>query len=158
MVVAVEHESERKFRLSISERRTGDDMKTALLAAALVAAMALPTYAADPNNPYAKGTIENACHAGNIAACTRWRERECHAGNRAACDYYVARKKKDHSARDSCSSTSAPPRIKATTLESQLIHLIQDKNGTNPRRPDTAPRTIRTGVRPESSSNGSPDR
>ena len=70
-------------------------MKTALLAAALVAAMALPTYAADPNNPYAKGTIEYACHAGNVAACTRWRERECHAGSPAACDYYVARKKKD---------------------------------------------------------------
>ena len=55
-------------------------MKTALLAAALVAAMALPASAADPNNPYAKGTIEHACHDGNVAACTRWRERECHAG------------------------------------------------------------------------------
>jgi hypothetical protein len=68
---------------------------TKLLSIALIAATALPAYAADPNNPYAKGTIEHACHDGNVAACTRWRERECHAGDRAACDYYVARKKKD---------------------------------------------------------------
>jgi hypothetical protein len=46
-------------------------MKTALLATALVAAMALPSSAADPNNPYAKGTIEHACHDGNVAACSR---------------------------------------------------------------------------------------
>ena len=65
--------------------------KIALFAVALVAA--LPAYAAD--NPYAKGTIEYACHDGSVTACTRWRERECQAGNRAACDYYVARKKKD---------------------------------------------------------------
>jgi hypothetical protein len=50
---------------------------------------------ADLNNPYAKGTIEYACHAGDVAACTRWRDRECRAGERAACDYYVARTKKD---------------------------------------------------------------
>lgn len=62
----------------------------------LLLVAALPAYAAEnPNNPYAKGTIEYACHDGNIAACTSWRERECHAGNRAACDYYVAREKKD---------------------------------------------------------------
>ena len=61
----------------------------------LLLVAALPAYAAEnPNNPYAKGTIEYACHDGNIAACTSWRERECHAGNRAACDYYVAREKK----------------------------------------------------------------
>src|SRR4029077_12451606 len=34
-----------------------------------------------------------------------------------------------HSARDSCSSTSVPPRIKATALESQLIHMIQELSG-----------------------------
>jgi hypothetical protein len=69
-------------------------MKTTVTVLALVA-LVTAALAQNPNNPYANGTIEHACHDGNVAACTRWRERECRAGNRAACDYYVARKKKD---------------------------------------------------------------
>ena len=71
-------------------------MRKLLLALCACAAF-VPSIASAANNPYAKGTIEYACHAGNIDACTRWREHECHAGNRAACDYYVARKKKEPS-------------------------------------------------------------
>ena len=33
-----------------------------------------------------------ACHAGNIAACTKWRVRACRDGNPAACDYDEAQK------------------------------------------------------------------
>jgi hypothetical protein len=71
------------------------EMKALLLASIALAISGTTSLAADPNNPYPKGTVEHACHEGNVAACTRWRDRECHAGNRAACDYYVARKQKD---------------------------------------------------------------
>ena len=34
-----------------------------------------------------------ACHAGNVAACKRWRDRSCgDDANPAACDYYEAQK------------------------------------------------------------------
>jgi hypothetical protein len=37
-----------------------------------------------------------ACHAGNAAACKRWRDRSClDDANPAACDYEEAQKQKD---------------------------------------------------------------
>jgi hypothetical protein len=35
-----------------------------------------------------------ACHAGNKAACTKWRVRACRDWNPAACDYEEAQKQR----------------------------------------------------------------
>jgi hypothetical protein len=62
-----------------------------LAAAAISVAMLAPAQAASSSAP----PEYKACHAGNIAACTKWRTRACRDGNPAACDYDEAQKQAD---------------------------------------------------------------
>jgi hypothetical protein len=64
--------------------------RTTLLAAAAIAALSVPAYAATA--PEYK-----ACHSSDAAACKHWRDRECGAGNAAACGYDKAQKQSDQS-------------------------------------------------------------
>ena len=60
---------------------------TIAIAAAIVVAVKVVQARAGDMAPEYK-----ACHAGNIAACTKWRIRACRDGNPAARDYDEAQK------------------------------------------------------------------
>jgi hypothetical protein len=67
-------------------------MMKRLLALAL---LALAPYSA---NAFSMPPEYKACHAGDRAACKKWRDRECRKGTNSACDYDTARKQADPAA------------------------------------------------------------
>jgi hypothetical protein len=65
-------------------------LATTALVAVVVIVLAVAVHGAERIAPEYK-----ACHAGDTAACKRWRVRACRDGNPAACDYDKAQKQGD---------------------------------------------------------------
>ena len=76
-------------------------------------------------NPLTRSERLRTCQAGSAVQSASI-PRPSHRSDSATCC--------GHSERDSCSSTSVSPRIKATALESQLIHLISRTLRTDTKR------------------------
>jgi hypothetical protein len=69
-------------------------MNTKITMATLLFVLAVVSAASADN---AMAPEYKACHAGNSAACTKWRVRACRDGNPAACDYDEAKKQSEPS-------------------------------------------------------------